>query len=78
MEKTKITFVLIKNKQVHSAQTIEADKDSIAQGISKIQALGLDSAVAVYGNGSKWDISYPMTDAQIENTALKLYRNVIL
>lgn len=76
MKSPLITFVLIKDKQVQTAETIEGDKDAIARRIAKIQDNGFDSSVAVYGEGAKWDISFPMSDAEIEKTAIKLQRNL--
>lgn len=72
----KVTFVLIKDKQVQNAETIEADLGAIKRRISRIQDQGFDSAIAVFGEGLKWDISFPMTQAEIDKESSKLHRNL--
>jgi hypothetical protein len=72
----KVTFVLIKDNQVETAETIEADLESIKRKISHIQEQGFDSAVAVFSEGLKWDISFPMTPTEIEKEAINLHRNL--
>jgi hypothetical protein len=76
MKAPKITFVLIKNKQVESAETINAEQEAIYRRICKIQEEGFDSCVAVFGEGAKWDIRFPMSDIDIEKTSIKLERNL--
>jgi hypothetical protein len=72
----KVTFVLIKDKQVQMAETIEADLESIKRRISHIQEQGFDSAVAVFSEGLKWDISFPMTPTEIDKESINLHRNL--
>jgi hypothetical protein len=76
MKMPKITFVLIKDKQVESAETIDANRDAIYRRISKIQMDGFDSCVAIFGEGAKWDITFPMADIDIEKASIKLERNL--
>jgi hypothetical protein len=71
-----VTFVLIKDNQVQTAETIEADLESIKRKISHIQEQSFDSAVAVFGKGLKWDISFPMTPTEIDKESINLHRNL--
>lgn len=73
---SKITFVLIKDKQVQTAETIEGELTAINRRISRIQYEGWDSTVAVFGEGAKWDINFPMSQSDIDKTANKLFRNL--
>jgi hypothetical protein len=72
----KVTFILIKDKQVETAETIEGHVDAIERRISRIQDEGFDATVAVFGEGAKWDISFPMTSADIAKISVKLHRNL--
>jgi len=72
----KITFVLIVDKQVQKAETIGGDLQAITRRIRRIQYEGYHSAVAVFGDGAKWDLRFPMTTSEIEKNAIKLHRNL--
>jgi len=72
----KITFVLIVDKQVQKAETIGGDLQAITRRIRRIQYEGYDSAVAVFGDGAKWDLSFPMTTSEIEKASIKLHSNL--
>ena len=71
-----IAFVLIKDNQVSSAETIEADEAAIQRRILKIQDEGFDSSVAIYGDRFRCDMRFPMSDVQIERIANKLFRSI--
>lgn len=72
----KVIFILIKDKQVTTAEPIDGDLNAIKRRITRIQYEGWDSTVAVFGDGAKWDISFPMTPSEIEKTSTKLHRNL--
>jgi hypothetical protein len=72
----KVTFILIKNKQVQTAETIDGDLAAIQRRISRIQSDGYDSTVAIFGDGSKWDFKFPMTESEVEKKSLKFYRSL--
>jgi hypothetical protein len=72
----KITFVLIVDKQVQTAETIDGDLQAITRRITRIQYEGYDLAVAVFGDGAKWDLSFPMTTSEIKKTSIKLHSNL--
>ena len=61
----KVCFVLIKDGQVQTSETVEADSpDSIWRRLDKIQHEGFSSATAVYNDGQVGDIHLPVSDRE--------------
>ena len=72
-----IVFVLIKDKQVTTAQTVPVEKEvEISRRLAQFNYTGVEACVAVFGEGAKWDIRFPLTESEIDKTAAKLFRNL--
>lgn len=77
MQTPKVTFVAIKDKQVQTASTIDGDTTAIFRRISVIQEEAFDKVVAIYGEGAKFDITFPLDEEQIQKVAERINRNLL-